>query len=602
MRESTAPMPPATGYTNLDNYQRFLLNNPKTSLRNKMSDLGPTAVPKDRTTTKRSKRHEGTADRSVQSEGSAQVWTARSVQPHSATAVGYDSSTLSRAGETSQSFAEDEPPFDNDVQDAAGYSELQAAFERAYEKMLKDPPASVVDTVLSSAWKPRTKKSAVLRTSFQKQNALSTDWDTRSPVYEKKIFYDSIMDQHCRRIVENPGFKQTLLRTRPAADHLLAHRVMDEESTKLANKKASKKKLGRRGRRGKAERWQETVRRFVQGSDKAAGGESQDAAKTRVAANPTGEMPVSTQGETDGAERSDEAAQAGGEAGNQGIGHDGGLDADGVRPGAPAPGDAAGLGQRAMDAVEKLKEAWGVTDDGMNSQFNSLNSIIMSAGHRPEAFQALSEQLEKLWELLLAPEKEVLHVRRYCMGEVSATNLAHLFYQVSRWTQYHLQVQKTCQLIYRREMLLLDLRDHLLLAGGLPDDALTAKLADFFAFSHEAIQHVTAVKTTFPGAAGEGCLLLDYIPKVREDVVEVKRVMPASAAGMGSADQSLEEEEEEEGSGVPRALASDYTQHKVKLAAELVLESVQREAEAYLKILASDSRRVKGRKETARPP
>ena len=37
--------------------------------------------------------------------------------------------------------------------------------------------------------------------------------------------------------------------------------------------------------------------------------------------------------------------------------------------------------------------------------------------------------------------------------------------QVSRWTQYHLQVQKTCNLIYRREMLLLDLRDHVLLAG-----------------------------------------------------------------------------------------------------------------------------------------
>jgi len=595
VREGTAPhgiAPPVQN--NLDNYLRFMLNNPKTSLRNKMSDMGPTAMPKDhaRTSATRSKRHEAAGDHSLQSEGSMQIWTAKTAQTHS---VSRQDSTMSRAGDPAQSFAleDDAPPFANDVQDAAGYSELQAAFERAYEKMLKDPPVSVVDTVLSSAWKPRTKKSAVLRTSFQKQNALSTDWDTRSPVYEKKIFYDSIMDQHCRRVVENPGFKQTLLRTRPAADHLLAHRVMDEESSKLANKRANKKKLGRRGRRGKTESWQETVRRFVQGSEKVSG-ESQDAAKTRVAANPQMDAPSSSGGDFDAAEDAQAAVRARDEdVSNEDAGHEGSQD---------AKVSAQGLGERAMDAVEKLKEAWGVTDDGMNAQFNSLNSIIMSAGHRPEAFQVLSEQLERLWELLQAPEKEVIHVRRYCMGEVSATNLAHLFYQVSRWTQYHLQVQKTCQLIYRREMLLLDLRDHLLLAGGLPDESLTAKLADFFAFSHEAIQHVTAVKTTFPGAAGAGCLLLDYIPKVREDVVEVKRVMPAPAAGMGLTDQASGEEQEPEAEGTLRALASDYTQHKVKLAAELVLESVQREAEAYLKILASDPRRVRGQKETARPP
>jgi hypothetical protein len=55
--------------------------------------------------------------------------------------------------------------------------------------------------------------------------------------------------------------------------------------------------------------------------------------------------------------------------------------------------------------------------------------------------QALTEQLETLWSLLNAPEKEVVHVRRYCMSEGSATNVAHLFYQVSRWTQYKMQVQ-----------------------------------------------------------------------------------------------------------------------------------------------------------------
>ena len=90
-----------------------------------------------------------------------------------------------------------------------------------------------------------------------------------------------------------------------------------------------------------------------------------------------------------------------------------------------------------------------------------------------------------------------------------------------------MQVLKTCDLIYRREMLLLDLRDHLLLAGGVPDEALTAKMSDLFAFSREALQHVNAVRTCFPGAGGDGCLLLDYTRKVREDVVEIRRQAPA---------------------------------------------------------------------------
>jgi len=587
-------------HSNLDNYQRFLLNNPKTSLRNKMSDLGPVVV-KDhaRTGTRKSTNGGGTNGHTGGGDGpleqtrhsDADTWN----KPPRA--VSRQHSALSRGDETQHSFvANHEAPFANDVQDAAGYSELQAAFERAYERMLKDPPSSVVDTVLSSAWKPRSKKSAVLRTSFQKQNALSTDWDTRSPLYEKKLFYDSLQDQHCRRVVENPLFKQTLLRTRPAADYLLAHRIMDEESTKMALKKGKKRRLGsRRGRREKVERWQETVRRFVQGGEKLAG-ESSEEEQTRVAASRDAAEAPPAEAEADAS--APEAVASGEEdAANRGRGIE---EERGV---APATGNEE-LGRHAMDAVAELKKAWGVTEDGPNSQFNSLNSIIMSAGHRPEASQALSEQLEKLWELLHAPAPEVLHVRRYCMGEASATNLAHLFYQVSRWTQYHMQVQKTCELVYRREMLLLDLRDHLLLAGGLPDHALTSKLADFFAFSHEAIQHVNAVQTSFPGAAGQGCLLLDYIPKVRADVVEVKQRAPAvTVYGLGSADMSLEEEEDADLVSPPRNdVATDYMQHKVKLAAGLVLESVQREAQAYLKLLSVDHRRSKGRRETARPP
>lgn len=40
--------------------------------------------------------------------------------------------------------------------------------------------------MLSSAWKPNPKKSAEWRTHFQKSVHKVRDWDTRSPVYEKK--------------------------------------------------------------------------------------------------------------------------------------------------------------------------------------------------------------------------------------------------------------------------------------------------------------------------------------------------------------------------------------------------------------------------------
>ena len=58
---------------------------------------------------------------------------------------------------------------------------------------------------------------------------------------------------------------------------------------------------------------------------------------------------------------------------------------------------AAGNGRR----VEQLKAAWGISGDGEGvAQFNSLNSVIMSEGHRPEAFRAMCNQLEKLWEVM----------------------------------------------------------------------------------------------------------------------------------------------------------------------------------------------------------
>ena len=47
-RDSSTLPPYVPAHNNLDNYQRFLLNNQKTSLRNKMSDLGPVAPAKSR--------------------------------------------------------------------------------------------------------------------------------------------------------------------------------------------------------------------------------------------------------------------------------------------------------------------------------------------------------------------------------------------------------------------------------------------------------------------------------------------------------------------------------------------------------------------------
>ena len=397
-------------HTNLDNYQRFLLNNQKTSLRNKMSDLGPVVAP-SRPGTKRSMVRTS-ADTTQQLGASAEMWSSKPARQTVDLRGGGDS--VSRGGAAEQSFAvDDEAPFANDVQDAAGYSELQAAFERAYEKMLKDPPASVVDTVLSTAWKPRSKKSAALRTSFQKQQEKTTEWDTRAPVYERKVFYDSIRDQHCRRIVENPLFAQTLLRTRPAADYLLTRRIMDEESDKIALKRGRKKKLGsRRGRRGKTERWQLTVRRFVQGAKDMGGGDAGDA-KTRVASNPEGagssadEALPATQGWAEEAGGSADAGRGAESGQNRSTGE--------VHSGSPEPMSNKDLGKRAMDAVEELKKAWGVTEGGVNEQFHSLNSVIMSAGHRPEAFHALCGQLEKLWKLLDAPEKEA-QIRKSLMS------------------------------------------------------------------------------------------------------------------------------------------------------------------------------------------
>ncbi len=44
-------------------------------------------------------------------------------------------------------------------------------------------------------------------------------------------------------------------------------------------------------------------------------------------------------------------------------------------------------------AVERMKAAWGVAEDGINAAFNSLNAVLMDEHHRPAAFDALKLQV-----------------------------------------------------------------------------------------------------------------------------------------------------------------------------------------------------------------
>ena len=45
------------------------------------------------------------------------------------------------------------------------------------------------------------------------------------------------------------------------------------------------------------------------------------------------------------------------------------------------------------DAVERMKAAWGVAENGINAAFNSLNAVLMNEEHRPAAFEALKSQV-----------------------------------------------------------------------------------------------------------------------------------------------------------------------------------------------------------------
>lgn len=286
-----------------------------------------------------------------------------------------------RTDEQAGAVPEGGAQFYDTAQEAAGHSELQIAFERAYERMLRQPPPSIVDTVLSEAWQPNAKKSAQWRRSFQAAVRKKTEWEVRNPAEERRPYYDSLSDGNCRRVVENPKFRKMIMRTRPDSEFIFAQRVISEERNKPDPKK--ERRLRAQTRKNRAELWAECVRRFMQAPQEPEGG-------------------------------------AGGDVG-------------------------AGMPERdgTAAAEEGVKEAWGVVQGGVNADFNSLNAVLMNEAHRPAAFASLKQQLEGHWMLLRAPAADTKHVRRYTFLDPSPTNLAHLFYQASRWSQYRVQVPQT---------------------------------------------------------------------------------------------------------------------------------------------------------------
>ena len=168
MRSDALPRETVKPYhSNLDVYQRFILNNPKTSLRNRMSDLSSLDRPTTRAKTsasRASKRnipltqelsHESGKDDHAQSFDDAGV--SKSDQPPRLAPIPSNKNTGTPShrsdgwGGSSQRDMLDQGDdgYPADPRDAAGYAELQAAFERAYDKMLRDPPPSIIDTVIA---------------------------------------------------------------------------------------------------------------------------------------------------------------------------------------------------------------------------------------------------------------------------------------------------------------------------------------------------------------------------------------------------------------------------------------------------------------------
>lgn len=168
MRTDALPRETVKPYhSNLDVYQRFILNNPKTSLRNRMSDLSSLDRPATRSRNSSSRgnkknaaltqdlSHESGMDDHAQSSDEGGV--SKSDRPPRLAPIpsnknnGTPSHISEGWGGSSQRDAleQGDDGYPADPRDAAGYAELQAAFERAYDKMLRDPPPSIIDTVIT---------------------------------------------------------------------------------------------------------------------------------------------------------------------------------------------------------------------------------------------------------------------------------------------------------------------------------------------------------------------------------------------------------------------------------------------------------------------
>lgn len=162
-------------HSTLDNFQRIMLANPRTSFRNNVADVplnskSPRSLPK-RHSQRPAKLEVGSPDKRAgnNSNESFPASFGEDIQiPHQAM-----ESTVPESRSAPVTRDSRRRP---DTQDStmtlgtveeAGFSELQAAFENAYERMLRVPPPSVVDTVLSAAWRPKVVKSAESRARFQ---------------------------------------------------------------------------------------------------------------------------------------------------------------------------------------------------------------------------------------------------------------------------------------------------------------------------------------------------------------------------------------------------------------------------------------------------
>ena len=398
---------------------------------------------------------------------------------------------------TTRSFIGDE----NDDQ----FSELHAAFQQAYREMCGPPVPSILEAILSGYQPPqklmkppkKMKKSSAsplarryvspMTSKSSHRNSRNGEepvdfFDTRAPVYETKMQYDSILDENCRLIVRNPELKQMLERTRPTAQVLLWQRLLDEgrEAIKPAysiSKQCSQQSWSSsvdpkypkcRG----TESWEDTVGRFTQESSDYEGSPTADV-QARFAHLPSKTSP----------DRSE-----------------------------------ATLQEWAETRYERLREkkAEGARPV-VQSQLHSINGVLMSED-KPATLKALREQLESLWKALSVPEREMTHTRglhgRDWMDDPSATSLAHMFHHISRWRHYHTQVKETCEVICRREMMLSEIKD-------AHERAHSCNVALFFEESHRAVQNVTALKAAYPGVHLNSCLLLDYVSKIRNDVKQI---------------------------------------------------------------------------------